>query len=430
MKGMKQANENSSLYIMLFLCVTIVVGAALGWFLLDTDADVDEEAAVVAPAPELPATDVEPSRSEQVVDIDANLRKARIAAAADMLIEPAGQSALFYYAQVIELDPNHAVATAELSTVLSRLAAMVGGHLAAEEYTQAYEIAELVSAVRPDHPLVEEVRHTLDSRAAEILEEAMQLARDGDHDGAFAAVDVAAVLPGQDAEYLAAVRATITTMQESQLQAEAEQNRKIEDQRRNFEMAAEAWMQRTRAAINAGRLITPAGSSARDFYAERTLADEYQAEVHAELLEAITAKTQTEIDNNRLEDAQTLLDAAVDIGITEVTAADLHESLEQAHIEAESNRLVPVNELVYTKNVPARYPRTAISRGVSGWVEVVFTVTPSGETTDIEISNAEPERVFDKAVIDAVSQWEFEPRTFRGQTINQRTAARLVFELQ
>lgn len=427
---MKQANENSSLYIMLFLCVTIVVGAALGWFLLDTDADVEEQAAVATPEPELPAKDVEAGPSEQAVDIDANLRKARIAAAADMLIEPAGQSALFYYSQVIELDSNHAVATAELSTVLSRLAATVGDHLAAEEYAEAYNVAELVSAVRPDHPLVEEVRHTLDTRAAEILEEAMQLARDGDHDGAFAAVDVAAVLPGQDAEYFAAVRATITTMQESQQQAQAEEIRKIEDQRRDFEMAAEAWMQRTRAAINAGRLITPAGSSARDFYAERTLADEYQAEVHAELLEAIATKTRTEIDNDRLEDAQTLIDAAVDMGMAEATAADLRASLEQAHIDAESSRLIPVNELVYTKNVAARYPRTALNRGVSGWVEVIFTVTPSGETTDIEISNAEPEQVFNKAVIDAVSQWEFEPRMFRGQSINQRTVARLVFELQ
>ena len=116
--------------------------------------------------------------------------------------------------------------------------------------------------------------------------------------------------------------------------------------------------------------------------------------------------------------------------MAEATAADLRESLEQAHIEAESSRLIPVNELVYTKNVAARYPRTALNRGVSGWVEVIFTVTPSGETTDIEISNAEPEQVFNKAVIDAVSQWEFEPRMFRGQSINQRTVARLVFELQ
>lgn len=427
---MKQANENSSLYIMLFLCATIVVGAALGWFLLDTDADVEEEAAVAAPEPESPATDLAPNDGAQAVDIDANLRKAQIAAAADMLIEPAGQSALFYYAQVIELDPSHAVATAELSAVLSRLAAMVDGHLAAEEYAEAYNIAELVGAVRPDHPLVEEVRHTLDTRAAEILEDAMQLARNGDHDGAFAAINVAAALPGQDAEYFAAVRATISTMQQSQQQAEAEEIRKIEDERRDFEMAAEAWMQRTRAAINAGRLITPAGNSARDFYAERTLADEYQAEVYAELLEAVATKTQAEIDNNRLDDAQTLIDAAVDMGMADGTVADLRESLEQAHVEAESNRLVPVNELVYKRNVPARYPRTALNRGVSGWVEVIFTVTPSGGTTNIEISNAEPEQVFDRAVIEAVSQWQFEPRTFRGQTISQRSVARLVFELE
>ena len=65
-----------------------------------------------------------------------------------------------------------------------------------------------------------------------------------------------------------------------------------------------------------------------------------------------------------------------------------------------------------------------------GWVDVVFTVTTTGHTSDIEIVGAEPANIFDSSVIEAVEEWTFEPRQYKGQPINQRTAARLVFNLE
>ena len=59
-----------------------------------------------------------------------------------------------------------------------------------------------------------------------------------------------------------------------------------------------------------------------------------------------------------------------------------------------------------------------------------FTVTPDGETRDIEVTEADPAKVFDKAAMEAVEQWEFEPIVYRGQTISQRAGARLVFSIE
>ena len=87
-------------------------------------------------------------------------------------------------------------------------------------------------------------------------------------------------------------------------------------------------------------------------------------------------------------------------------------------------------DLVRLKTIPARYPRSAQRRNVTGWVDVLFTITPSGETSDIEVRDAEPESIFNQAAIDAVEQWEFQPVEYRGQIISQRAGARLSFKLE
>ena len=89
-----------------------------------------------------------------------------------------------------------------------------------------------------------------------------------------------------------------------------------------------------------------------------------------------------------------------------------------------------MEELVRLNVVAARYPRRAESRGISGWVEIMFTVTPTGETSDIDVAGAEPLEIFDDSAIEAVEQWTFEPKEFRGRTISQRAIARLVYRLQ
>ena len=79
---------------------------------------------------------------------------------------------------------------------------------------------------------------------------------------------------------------------------------------------------------------------------------------------------------------------------------------------------------------PPKYPRRAAEREVSGWVELEFMVMEDGTTSNVEISRSEPDKVFDRAAIDAVERWEFEPVVYRGQTIAKRVATRVVFRLE
>ena len=72
----------------------------------------------------------------------------------------------------------------------------------------------------------------------------------------------------------------------------------------------------------------------------------------------------------------------------------------------------------------------AEERGVNGWVEILFTVTPTGETTDIEVAQAELASLFDASAKAAVARRTFQPFEFRGQIISQRAGVRLTYRLE
>lgn len=56
-----------------------------------------------------------------------------------------------------------------------------------------------------------------------------------------------------------------------------------------------------------------------------------------------------------------------------------------------------------------QFPRDALRAGQSGEVQVEFTVGTDGSVTSARVVNAEPRRVFDRAALDAVQRWRFQP---------------------
>ncbi|MEO6170574.1 MAG: energy transducer TonB [Lysobacter sp.] len=55
------------------------------------------------------------------------------------------------------------------------------------------------------------------------------------------------------------------------------------------------------------------------------------------------------------------------------------------------------------------FPPQALRAGTSGEVQVEFTVGTDGSVTAARVVNAEPRRVFDRAALDAVQRWRFQP---------------------
>ena len=440
---MTEAKENSSLPLLLGITGAIVAVAVGGWFYLNqqsspADGTGEEAALVEAPAEEL-ATEPASEESETAVaeealpaaaaatDVEAELRKARLASDADILVLPPSQSALYYYGRVLAAEPEHPVAGAELEAVLARVSQTVTQHLVDEEWSDAWQISSLVARYQPEHALVIKTEQALESRAEQMVQQAIQLAQNGDEAGARAMLNEARQVPGRNPQYFAAVLDSINEIRD--VRAAADRDRAERAQLAATE-ARGAWASSVRNAIQQGNLITPAGASAYDLLAETNSWNAERAQLTGELVDALAAATQAYIDLQEPDNAEATLAVVAELGGSEETLGSLRAGLEQVYVNIQSNTVVDASALTKTNNVAARYPRRAQDRNLSGWVVVAFTVGPDGETSEIEVSASEPERVFDNAAIEAVERWAFEPVEYRGQLISQRAAARLVFRLE
>lgn len=421
---MTEATDNSSLPLLLSITAAVVAVAAGGWFFLDKESAAPMSTEV--PEMTVPVLDEAPAEDTSF-DVDAELRKARLAADAEILIFPASQSALHYYGRVLQADSSHAVANAELDAMLATVTETVREHLETEEYAEAYEIAALVAKLRPEHTLVVETSTLLDEQTETLVTQAIQYAQDGNDDDAIEALATAEALPGRNPRYFDAVRNSIDEIRSVRDAAERDRAQRASLAR---DEARAAWASSVRKAIESGNLIAPAGASARDLLAEKNSWNRDREILTSELIAALAATAQANIDDQQLDAAGTLLDAIADLGGNPDDYEQMRAALHMLLVEAESNRVVSMKELSLTKRVSPRYPKRARERDQSGWVDLYFTVTETGETANIEVKNSEPGTVFDKAAITAVEQWAFEPAVYRGEVISRRAGARLVFRLE
>lgn len=442
---MTEAKDNSSLPLLLGITGAVLAVAVAGWYFLNqqsaplpvatedalsveevgvadvepgngTDSGTADVIDAPLPAPEVPSTDV-----------DAELRKARLASDADILVLPASQSALYYYGRVLAAEPGHPIASAELEAVLARVSQTVTQHLVDDQYAEAWEISTLVSRYQPEHALVTKTEQTLGARAEQMVEQAIQLAQSGDDEGAVRILNEASQVPGRNAQYFSAVQDSINEIRDVRSAAD-------DDRAQRAQLAADeargAWVTSVRNAIQQGNLITPAGASARDLLAETNSWDAERAQLSNELIDSLAAAAQAYVNLRDPENAESILAAAIALRGSDTEFGDLRASLEQIYIDTQSNTIIDASALTKTQNAAVRYPRRAQDRNLSGWVVVAFTVDPDGETRNVEVSEADPERIFDKAAMEAVEEWVFEPVEYRGQLISQRAAARLVFRLE
>jgi protein TonB len=88
-----------------------------------------------------------------------------------------------------------------------------------------------------------------------------------------------------------------------------------------------------------------------------------------------------------------------------------------------------ISSLERTRYIAPKYPRSAVRRNQSGWVDVSFTVATDGSVKDISIRDSEPGDLFVGAATRAVEQWEFKPVVENGVVIEQPAAVRMMFSL-
>ena len=74
------------------------------------------------------------------------------------------------------------------------------------------------------------------------------------------------------------------------------------------------------------------------------------------------------------------------------------------------SQAVLAGELTPVSKVAPEFPREAhLARVDKGYVKARLTIDAKGEVTSVDILEARPRRVFDRAVIRTLSQWRYEP---------------------
>ncbi len=190
--------------------------------------------------------------------------------------------------------------------------------------------------------------------------------------------------------------------------------------------------------IAQGRLIEPVGDSARHYVDLLRAADpafEGLADTSALLATRALADARTLVAAGNADRADTLLKAAADAGAPASEIAAIGAQIAalrtaKAAPAAPEPTVVPENTLRRTRFVPPEYPVRARERGVEGWVDLEYTVARDGTTYDVTVRAAEPAGTFDRAAIQAVERWRYEPKVVNNSVVEQRVTARLRFQLE
>ena len=77
--------------------------------------------------------------------------------------------------------------------------------------------------------------------------------------------------------------------------------------------------------------------------------------------------------------------------------------------EQDIRNSVPNLMLQPSFKTPPIYPTRAIARGIEGYVELHFSLSAAGRPFGIKVITAEPASIFNRAAIQAVEKWRYEP---------------------
>lgn len=81
--------------------------------------------------------------------------------------------------------------------------------------------------------------------------------------------------------------------------------------------------------------------------------------------------------------------------------------------------------------VAPQYPRRALTKGIEGFVELMFDITTAGKTENIRVIYAEPKGYFETNAVNVLAKWKYKPALDDGIPQSQRNqTTRITYELE
>ncbi len=76
-------------------------------------------------------------------------------------------------------------------------------------------------------------------------------------------------------------------------------------------------------------------------------------------------------------------------------------------------------EEVPVVRVRPMYPRAAAEKFIEGWVTVEFTINELGGVANPRVLASKPNRIFDRAAIQAIRKWKYKPKIVNGKAVSR-----------
>lgn len=410
--------DQDSTDVLLLLGGLVVAGVGVSWLLLSKPWELlsGEERAVPPPVAAVTPQPVdEPPASEPTLEstLDNPLRMAHLAFEAGMLVEPAGYSAWSLYEQVLEETPDQPEALNGLTLIADALVARGAVALEQGRLNDVREIVERIRSRLPDHDGAAAL-------ASEIGEPAL------------ATTPPSPVVASPPAPAVVEAKPTLVAIVEAPqitetppaeaLASEPPPTDPLVELRESFDQA-----------LASNRLLTPSDESAVHFLNAMVELDpeaETVVQARRRLFNELLRRASTATASLDSAAAETWIDAAESVHDDPRSIERARTQLNARLIEAESMKPFPASQLEMLVYEQPRYPIRASNRNLEGWVDVEFFVTREGTTRDVIVTDASHEEYFRDEAVHAVERWQFEPREFLGQTIEQRAYTRIRFNFE
>jgi TonB family protein len=372
----------------------------------------------VSDTSEIDTVDAELSAALSAQQVDGLLEQANARLEEGNLIAPSNDNARFYYELALGTDPDNTAARQGLTVIAGRLALQAREQVDAGNFDMAEALLADVRQIDPASPELTASTNALTTareREAEIARQAEEQRLAAEK----AARDKAAAEKAA-AEQKAAEEKAAAERQAAADRAAAEQ--KAAEEKAAAEKAAAERIEAARLAAEKLAVDqTPASTPAAEPQNTQTTN-----------VVATTAAVQAPVEEEPAIDEPVVERATVAEPVAESPqqqAAAQTES-QPPPIVSRSESPVPASSLSRTKYVAPKYPRGAQRRGLTGWVDVVFTVNIDGTVNDVVIRDSKPEDTFVNAATNAVENWEFEPVIENGVAVQKRAAVRLMFAME
>ena len=179
-----------------------------------------------------------------------------------------------------------------------------------------------------------------------------------------------------------------------------------------------------------GKVTEPDNDSAL-FYLNQLRAQDPKnsglAAISAAVQGQLIDRARVSLEAGELDRSEGLAQLAANIGASPEVDA-LIERIRQKKAGG-GNLQMPEQSLTRLNKLDVQYPARALQTGVEGWVELGYTVTPDGSVTSVKVLNAVPAKVFEASATKAVSRLRYQPVIQGGKAVAVGTQVRIAYRL-